>query len=107
MIAELIYDESNSYEYLCSPQQFGNTAVFNEKRNDLAEIEEDIYKQQGRIIIGKLDCSSSVNSYCVAADLVPTGNGRYCADSTLTLKEITDRQTCKGTGASQNPFRCP
>lgn len=103
-IAEMIYDDNNSYEDLCREPP---VSILNYKSisygSMLNTIQEDIRTQQGGFLL--FDCLDSVNSYCVAVGLV--SNGRYCLDSSGNTRNIGINQNCIGTGSSQNPYRCP
>ena len=98
-LAELIYDESGSYNNLCDPSGFNkNDPLYG---LDLAALETDI-REQGA---GSFYCFSSPASYCVVADLA--SGYRWCIDSDLTSRETSPVQNCSGSGTVNNPYRCP
>ena len=102
-LAEMIYSEENSYKNLCRNYTLNESAPNYGKQ--LADIERDIRSQQGGVL--KLSCYSSKKSYCITADLVSPGRGKYCVDSSGVVREIAKNSTCLGNGTSKNPYRCP
>jgi hypothetical protein len=105
-IAEMIYDDNNSYEDLCSEPP---VSVFNKKAPNygtiLKTIEEDIKIQQGGFVL--LDCLDSTTSYCIQVRLNSPDKEEYCIDSAGIAKFIDKNQKCIGAGTSKNPYRCP
>jgi len=103
MIAEMIYDNENSYFSLC--KNFSLNERHSSYGSSLLKIEEEIEKVQGGIL--HLSCYASINSYCITANFTSPEKGKYCIDSSGKVKEIKKYQTCLGTGSSKNPYRCP
>jgi len=105
-IAEMIYDDNNSYEDLCREPP---VSILNYKSisygSMLNTIQEDIRTQQGGLLL--FDCLDSINYYCVQAKLNSSDKGRYCIDSSGITGEIQKNQTCVGSGTSQSPYKCP
>jgi hypothetical protein len=105
IMAELIYDEFNSYENLCEDK--GKWHYLNKNApsygKDLAALEEDIVSQGA----GAPLCYDSATSYCVTVSLISPDRGKWCIDSSLASKEIGSNEFCLGNGSIRNPFRCP
>ncbi len=99
VMAELIYEQNNSYKNLCS------NFTLNENAPDLAPLKNDIVETQGGL--PDIICYSAAKSYCVEADLASTDRGRWCIDAGGVSKEISNIQTCVGRGTATDFYRCP
>jgi len=81
-IAELVFDsvDPNSYATLCDVTNTlnGAQAIYGAQ---LTAIETDITNQGSTNA-----CIASATAYCISADLMTTGMGHYCADSTGIVK---------------------
>ena len=81
--AVMIFDDDGSYANLCASSTSLNTGI-----TELATLQSDIEDQQG----GTLDlaCYADASGYCVSAELLPDGSGRYwCIDAAGKPKETT------------------
>jgi len=71
--ADLIKNETDSFSVLCA----GNTLNDAGYPTTLKLIEDDVKIRSSTDVI----CYATVNAYCVQAQMVPTGSGNYCIDS--------------------------
>ena len=103
IVAEWLFKDEKSYKNLCLNFALNKKHPF--YGENLLFLEEDIKKNQG----GKLNfvCMSSIQSYCLVADLISPDKGKYCIDSSGVEKEIPQESSCIGSGISVNPYRCP
>jgi len=83
-IAELINEDKSSYTTLCGADNtLNNTAGDNSYITQLTTIENDINDQQpGAAVLLTCYVGGTPEVYCVEADLISSGVGFYCVDST-------------------------
>lgn len=75
--AVIIKNNADSYIDLCDPgdNTLNGASTY---QSTLGVIEDDIY----RIASVYPECHAAGDAYCVQAQLIPTGSGSYCIDST-------------------------
>lgn len=104
-IAALINDDKDSYATLCGadiPPTLNNTLLDNNYIAQLTIIEDDINDQQpGAAVVLTCYVGGTPEIYCVEAELISSGAGYYCIDST-GIARINDQTAPQCTVAGND-----
>jgi len=102
-IAQLILSDYESYAGLCDASNTLNGDVtWLPYGPQLKVIEDDIELQQGVALVLSCYTGTSPNRYCVSADLIASGAGFYCIDSTGVAVEYS-ADNCTGASLDCTP----